>query len=115
MKRSLGQTNTPLFFTHPWGIHRCLVHLVLACPSGPGLVGFWFPNVRTIQPLGTHARMLAETALIADSLQLDTFVHSAWRTPVVLPSAFRRGRSLDETLDAGLCQLLWDVSLFVWN
>ena len=72
----------------------------LACPSGPGLVGFWFPNVRTIQPLGTHARMLAETALIADSLQLDTFVHSAWRTPVVLPSAVDDRRDFVWTLGA---------------
>ena len=85
MKKVLWPTSESF---HPaWGIHRCLVHLAWPVLSFGVRLGFWFPNVRTIQPLGTHARMLAETALIADSLQLDTFVHSAWRTPVVLPSA----------------------------
>ena len=84
-EKVLGPNKLPLvLFTQPWGIHRCLVHFWPVLSFGVRL-GFWFPNVRTIQPLGTHARMLAETALIADSLQLDTFVHSAWRTPVVLP------------------------------
>ena len=87
MKRSSGQTNSPLFFSPGLGDTPLLGAFLAGLSFGSGLVGFWFPNVRTIQPLGTHARMLAETALIADSLQLDTFVHSAWRTPVVLPSA----------------------------
>ena len=105
----MGQTNSPLFFFTPLGGYT-----VAWCIFWPGLsfgvrFGFWVPNVRTIQPLGTHARMLAETALIADSLQLDTFVHSAWRTPVVLPSAVddRRDFSCKERrvvyfLDSGL-------------
>ena len=99
MKKVLGPNKLPVFFTPPWGIHRCLVH---GCPvlSFGVRLGFWFPNVRTIQPLGTHARMLAETALIADSLQLDTFVHSAWRTPVVLPSAVDDRRDFVWTLGA---------------
>ena len=101
MKKLLGPNKLSLvLFTHPWGIHRCLVHLAWPVLSFGVRLGFWFPNVRTIQPLGTHARMLAETALIADSLQLDTFVHSAWRTPVVLPSAFRQS-AVDDRRDFG--------------
>ncbi|XRB22774.1 hypothetical protein RI054_32g126260 [Pseudoscourfieldia marina] len=47
-------------------------------------------TLASLPPLGTRARVLAETALIADSVQLDAFVHSAWRTPVVITSIEER-------------------------
>ena len=47
-------------------------------------------TLASMPPLGTRARVLAETTLIADSVQLDAFVHSAWRTPVVITSVEER-------------------------